>query len=49
MDTSSNNTDTEILIPYHLCRMSGTLDFWDDKAEDIYTDEDGEPIERTYE
>ena len=42
MDTSSNNCDTDIF--YRLCRDSGTLDFWDDPAEDIYTFDDGEPI-----
>ncbi len=28
--------------PYDCCRLSGTLDFWDNPGEDIYTFEDGE-------
>jgi hypothetical protein len=44
MDTSTNNYDG--LMAYRLCRSSGTLDFWDDPAEDIYTFEDGEPIDK---
>ncbi len=27
-----------------LVEMSGTLDFWNDPDEDIYTPEDGQPI-----
>ncbi|MBN2210909.1 MAG: hypothetical protein JW709_05885 [Sedimentisphaerales bacterium] len=33
------------LSPYCCCRDSGTLDFWDEPEEDIYTLEDGQPIE----
>jgi hypothetical protein len=49
MDTSTNNYIEDIspvLSSYQLCRSSGTLDFWDDSSEDIYTFEDGEPIDR---
>ena len=35
----------EDLSPYLCCRDSGTLDFWDDPGEDVYTLEDGQPIE----
>ena len=43
MITDTNNTDENIW--YRLCKLSGTLDFWDNEGEDIYTDEDGESIE----
>jgi len=47
MDTSTNiyiEDINPVLNPYQLCRDSGTLDFWDDPTEDIYTFEDGEDI-----
>jgi len=49
IDTSTNNYIEDInpvLNPYQLCRDSGTLDFWDDPEEDIYTFEDGEPVDK---
>jgi len=49
MDTSTNiyiEDINPVLSPYQLCRDSGTLDFWDDPTEDIYTFEDGEPIDK---
>jgi hypothetical protein len=33
------------LSPYICCRDSGALDFWDEPGEDIYTLEDGQPLE----
>jgi hypothetical protein len=47
MDTSTNiNIEDESpdLNPFESCRSNGTLDFWDDPEEDIYTFEDGEDI-----
>jgi len=32
------------LIPYECSRSSGSLSFWDDPQEDIYTFEDGQPL-----
>ena len=43
MDSSTNNCES--LNAYKLCKESGTLDFWDEPEEDIYTFEDGEPID----
>jgi hypothetical protein len=32
------------LSPYDLSRASGSLKFWDNPAEDIYTWDDGQPL-----
>ena len=32
------------LIPFDCARLSGSLDFWNNLEEDIYTSEDGQPI-----
>ena len=45
IDNSTNDNNYKPLSVYELCKESGTLDFWDDPNEDIYTFEDGEPVE----
>ena len=32
------------LIPFECARLSGSLDFWNNPEEDVYTSEDGQPI-----
>jgi hypothetical protein len=32
------------LVPYDCSRLSGSLDFWKEESEDIYTSDDGEPL-----
>jgi hypothetical protein len=43
MNNSSNDYDG--LMAYRFCQSSGVLDFWDNPEEDIYSFEDGEPID----
>ena len=48
-DNSSLSTVTRASDPTPIqvlraVEVSGTLDFWDDPAEDVYTSEDGEPL-----
>jgi hypothetical protein len=45
MSSISNRVaDEDELSPYECARSSGTLNFWDDPEEDIYTLEDGQPL-----
>lgn len=44
MTTDTNSVDENIY--YKMCESSGTLDFWDEPGEDIYTNEDGKPINK---
>lgn len=51
-ETSVGNAVVTVISPadptpaqnLRLIEQSGVLDFWDDPAEDMYSDNDGEPV-----
>lgn len=36
--------DITTIDQMHIVEASGVLDFWDDKEEDVYKEDDGDPV-----